>query len=159
VSTVGLVLPNVKVHPLIGAATLKPSEIAVRERIESLMRNEAPMAVSTYEPMVLPEVGPAFDARLMNLGGGGVGLLVEPNEAHGLEGHRRFWMTIDLTPGIPAPVGVVTRLAHTRIDSEQRVYVGMSFEFDHHPAYKRFIVDLLSGFANSLQQQQLAKSA
>jgi c-di-GMP-binding flagellar brake protein YcgR len=156
VSTVGLVLPTVQVHPLVSATSLKPAEIAVRERIESMERGGA---VSTDEPMVLPEVGPAFEARLMNLGGGGVGLLVAPEEAAGLEGKRRFWMTIDLTPGIPAPVGVVTRLAHTRIDSEQRVYVGMSFEFDHHPEYKRFIVDLLTGFASSLQQEQLAKSA
>lgn len=160
VSTTGLVLPEVECRPLLDPTTAKPAEEAVRARID-VMRNGdvAGFVGDPEEPTIQPEVGPPFPATLVNIGGGGAGLLIEQRYSAGVEHHRMFWVTIHLTPDIPAPVSVVARLAHTHIDSEQRVYAGMAFEFDHNPSYRKFLVDLLCRYVNSVQREQLKRRA
>ena len=159
ISTAGLILPEVELRPLLNDASAVPAEIAVRERIEASLRDEIAGFVGTNEPLVMPEVGPPSPAKLLNVGGGGVGLMLTPEDARGLESRRRQWMMIHLSPQIPAPLGVVAKLAHTRIDSEQRVYAGFAFEFDHNPSYRKFVVDTLCRYSMLIQKEQFESRA
>jgi hypothetical protein len=156
VPAVGLRLPAVQARELLDVSSATPAEIAVQERIESIDSGElAGSLVPSSQPLVLPEAGPAFDGKLVNIGGGGVGLMLESSEACGVETARRFWLQLDLAPHIPAPLGVCAKLAHTKTDSQQRVYAGLSFDFDHNPNYRNFIVDMISRYADRAQQEQL----
>ncbi|MFG0257609.1 MAG: hypothetical protein ACF8GE_06880 [Phycisphaerales bacterium JB043] len=160
VPAANLRLPSVQMRELLDANSATPAEIAVRERIEALEAGTlAGSLVSSDDPLVLPEVGPAFDSKLVNIGGGGVGLMLEPGESTRVETARRFWLQIDLTPHIPAPLGVSAKLAHTKTDSQQRIYAGLSFDFDHNPEYRNFIVDTISSYANRVQDEQLDRRA
>ncbi len=153
VTTVGLNLPQVECYPLLDSQTAAMAEAANRVHIQDL--NEAAIsgrAVDTSQPPVLPEVGPSFGAKLVNVGGGGAGLLIEPEDRPKLDSDRLFWMCINLEPDIPAPLGVAGRLKHTHIDSLQRVYAGMAFEFGFDPKHQKFIVDQLCRYAANLQR-------
>ena len=54
---------------------------------------------------------------------------------------------------------MVAKLAHTRIDSEQRVYAGFAFEFDHNPSYRKFVVDTLCRYSMLIQKEQFESRA
>jgi len=157
VSTVGLNLPEVECYPLLDSATAAMAEAANRVLIQDL--NDATIsgrAVEVPETPVLPEVGPAFGAKLVNVGGGGAGLLIEPDDRPKLDSDRLFWLRINLEPDIPAPLGVAGRLKHTHIDSLQRVYAGIAFEFGFDPKHQKFIVDQLCRYAANLQRSAAA---
>ncbi|MHC4975109.1 MAG: PilZ domain-containing protein [Planctomycetota bacterium] len=156
VPAANLRLPTVQVRELLDASSATPAEIAVRERIEALESGTlAGSLVNPDDPLLLPEVGPSFHSKLVNIGGGGVGLMIEHDESGGVESARRFWLQIDLTPYILAPLGVCAKLAHTKMDSQQRVYAGLSFDFDHNPQYRNFIVDTIAAYAHRVQEDQL----
>lgn len=159
ISTAGLVLPEVELRPLLSESSATPAEIALRERMEEMLRSEVAGFVGDEEPLVMPEVGPASKAKLLNVGGGGVGVMLTGEDAKGLESHRRQWMLIHLSPQLPAALGVVAKLAHTRIDSEQRVYAGFAFEFDHNPAHRKFVVDTLCRYSMLIQREQFESRA
>jgi c-di-GMP-binding flagellar brake protein YcgR len=103
---------------------------------------------------VMPVVGATFEAQLMNIGGGGVGIIVERNDRAVLEAARHLWLQIDLRPHLPAPIGVTARVRHKHIDSTQRLYCGLSFEFSHSPKHERFIVDQLCRYVVAVQRAQ-----
>jgi c-di-GMP-binding flagellar brake protein YcgR len=156
ISTVGLVLPHVDAWPVLSPGSLLAAETASQARIGMYEEKGtvAPIDLQSDE-MVLPEVGPKFGSTLMNIGGGGVGLMLEPGVTQGLESSRLFWLQMNLRPYVPAPLGVAARLAHTHRDSEQRVYAGLAFDFDHNPAHKEFVVDRLCRCVNLMQREQL----
>ncbi|RMH30339.1 MAG: hypothetical protein D6693_00605 [Planctomycetota bacterium] len=157
VSTVGLMLPRADAAPLLNTSSAIAAEKAVQTRIEILREGAVAGYVGFEPPILLPEVGPAARALLVNVGGGGAGLMAEGDAAGVFDQHRLFWVTLHLMPHLPAPLSVVCRLAHVRIDSEQRRYLGMSFEFGHHPDYKQFVVDTLCHTVNEIQRQQLRR--
>ena len=96
----------------------------------------------------------------MNVGGGGVGLIIEKSDASALEQARVFWLRLDLQPHIPALVGLTARLAHTHIDSEQNTYAGLAFEFAHHPQHREFVVHQFTSYVDAVQAQlRLRKAA
>ena len=43
------------------------------------------------------------------------------------------------------------------MDSQQRTYAGLSFDFDHNPLYRNFIVDTIAAYARRVQDEQLEK--
>lgn len=157
VSTAELSLPRVECWPILNPTTVVAAEIANREQILELVDN--PKAVPTnvqHEPAILPEVAPKFPARLVNVGGGGAGLLVDGKDAKAMDRCRYFWLRIDFTPAIPAPIAMTARLAHTHIDSEQNVYAGMAFEWSFNAPHKDFVVDQIRRYVASQQKSQLA---
>lgn len=157
VSTVGLDLPKVTMYPLLDVRSAIVAETACREEIYSLEDKGVASKIGPEDPtsLKLPEVGPALNSRLMNIGGGGVGLILDSDEDSGMETHQAFWLRVDLRPEIPAPIGVVARLRHTHIDSMQRLYTGLSFEFSHNAAYQKFVVDQLCKYVAQVQRRQL----
>ncbi len=157
VSTVGLDLPVVTMYPLIDLRSAIIAETACRDEIFAFRDRSLAGKIGPDGPLSLkrPEVGPPMGARLMNIGGGGAGVLLDQIGQTGLDTHQAFWLNIDLNPEVPVPVGVVARLRHTHIDSLQRIYAGLAFEFSHNPSYEKVIVDQLCEYVAIVQRRQL----
>lgn len=158
ISTANLRLAYVQCWPLLDPTSVAPAEAANRVEISDLLAGTAqpvePTSPSVPEPQHLPEVGPPFKAQLLNVSGGGLGLLVAPQDAAALASRSYVWTRLDLRPHIPAPVAVTARIAHTHIDSGQNVYAGLAFDFAHNPSHRKFVVDLFSQYIEALQRQQ-----
>lgn len=156
VSTAGLVLPAVRAHTLLDPSSARAAETAIRARIEMLRDGQLAGSIGpSDEPLITPVCGTSFEGRLMNLGGGGAGLLVEADHADRIERSRPIWMTVDLAPHVPVPVGVVARAAHTHIDSQRRLYAGLAFDFSHHQDYRAFLTGILCGYVQTVQREQI----
>jgi hypothetical protein len=159
ISTANLQLPRVQCWPLLDPSSVVAPEAANRLEITDLYKAQAlgPTSVpddSGPEPSVLPEVGPPFKAKLLNVSGGGLGLLVAPEDAAALNSRSYVWLRVDLRPHIPAPAAVTARVAHTHTDSSQNIYAGLAFDFAHNPSHRKFVVDLFAQYLDALQRQQ-----
>ncbi|MBS0188662.1 MAG: hypothetical protein JSS51_11375 [Planctomycetes bacterium] len=145
VATAEVKLPDVECYPLLDPQSAVVAEVACRE------------AILTGKPSsVMPEVGPMFKAKLLNIGGGGVGLLVPRSDTSGVNRSKLVWARFDLRPEIAAPLGITARIVHTHLNHEQDVYAGVSFEFAFHAGYRPFVADLLVKYVQTLQEKQLA---
>lgn len=152
VSTAELSLAKVECWPLLNPMSVGPAEAANRAAIEEAERTG--QTPENREPSVLPEVGLQFQAQLVNIGGGGVGLMVDPSEARSIDRARLYWLRLDLTPHIPIPLSVTARLAHTHMDSTQSVYAGLSFDFTFNPSHQSFAVAQMVRYVEALQRAQ-----
>lgn len=159
VSTVELHLPKVTCWPLLDPMSVIPAEVANRAMIMEL-QSGAPDRMSLVKPAeVLPEVGPPFTARLMNIGGGGVGLHIAKEDANAAERCRLAWLRIDLTPQLAAPIAMTAKFVHSHIDSEQNLYVGGAFDFSFHAAHKDFIVGQITRYVAAMESLQKRRAA
>lgn len=158
ISTANLRLAYVQCWPLLDPASVAAAEAANRAEISDLLAGACqvgdPASGPAAEPTILPEVGPSFKAQLLNVSGGGLGLLVAPEDAAALNSRSYVWTRLDLRPHIPAPVAVTARIAHTHVDSSQNVYAGLAFDFAHNPSHREFVVDLFTQYIEALQHQQ-----
>ncbi len=155
-STAELALPRVECWPLLDPASVMVAEVANRALITEMSLADITgryMPVDE-EAMVLPEVGPKFGASLLNLGGGGAGLVVDRNESNAADRSRLYWLRFNFKPYIPAPLGLTARLAHSHMDSSQNLYVGMAFDFAFNPGHKQFVVDQVTRYVNTLQHNR-----
>lgn len=146
VSTAELNLPKVECWTLLDPTTAVTAELANRAYIEEL--NDATISGKAVPAMMtaMPQVGPGFTSKLVNIGGGGAGLVVGKNESGAVQGTRLCWFRLDLTPEIPAPIAVSGRIVHTHIDSEQNMYCGVAFEFGLNPAHREFVANQLGRY-------------
>lgn len=159
VSMAALNPPSVECFPLLDPLSAVVPELAAKALIEDLHAGRLPPSAASHH-LPIPQVGPAFSARLVNLGGGGAGLLVAHAEASALERHRSLWLRVDLRPCVPAPLPVTARVAHTHVNSEQNVYAGIAFDFTHNPAYRDFVVqEVLRTVAMAQAASPIAKAA
>lgn len=159
ISTANLQLARVQCWPLIDPTSVVAPEAANRAEItETLSGRSVPGAQRDPsilpEPSLLPDVGAPFRASLLNVSGGGLGLLVAPEDSAALASRPFVWVRLDLRPHIPVPAAVTARVAHTHIDSTQSVYAGLAFDFAHNPSHRKFIVDLFAQYVQALQRQQ-----
>lgn len=144
-------LPTVECWKLLEPLSAVPVEVANRVQIEELVKSgQTKDAVD--DQMALPQVGPKFTARLANLGGGGVGLIVPEESRQAIDSGKAFWLRMDLRPAIPAPIVLTVKLAHSHIDSSQDTYAGMAFDFGVHHQHKDFILKQMSRYISSMQQ-------
>jgi hypothetical protein len=157
VETTSLQLPEIDIWPL-----LDPKTVVVAERYNDMafdasMRGEPCADPADIEAM-MPTVGPRFHATLMNLGGGGLGLRVEPESAMYFSHHRVFWIRADLKPELQVPVCCTGKAVHTHIDSAMRTYAGIQFDFSFHPAHERTVAEQIRCYIMTQQDlQQQAK--
>jgi hypothetical protein len=112
-------------------------------------------AYSPDTPILLPEVGPRFNARLVNIGGGGAGIAIGRDDATSLDRARLIWMRLDLRPQIACPLGISARVAHTHLDSAQNMYAGLAFEFAHNPGYRQFVVEQICRYVEEVSRSQI----
>lgn len=159
VSTAEIHLPSVTVWPVRSAESAIPAEVANAAQVRQAQRAGAVMSAEAFS-LVLPEVGTPFQAKLMNVGGGGIGLIVSKEHASNLEQSRLFWLRVELGDAVGAPMGITARLAHTHIDSEHNTYAGMAFEFSHHTAHREFVVEQFTRYVERVvNPPRIAKAA
>lgn len=160
-STAELRMADVQCWPLLNPCSVIAAEVANRAQISALQRGEvSPDAVTDdAEPIVLPEVGPPFRGKLVNLGGGGAGLLIDRAASVGSERTRMLWMRVNLTPEIPAPLAVTAKIVHSHIDSAMNTYMGVAFDFSYHAAHRDFVVSQITRYVQALQLRQAPRRA
>jgi len=158
VSTTQLVLPKVTCWPLLNPDSVVLAEGANEMRV---LASQNPAEKATFENvdayLTMPEVGPPFGATLANMGGGGIGIVVEPGDRQSLGRHRTFWLSIALPPEITVPLAVTAKLVHTHIDSSQKTYCGLAFEFSHNRSHQKFITDQIRRCVTIQQEAQLRR--
>ncbi len=160
ISTAELRLPRVDMWPLLEPSSVVAAEIANKGQI--LAARDAQLTPSATpdmgeDPIVLPEVGPRFGAQLVNVSGGGMGLMVGKDEASSAEELKLYWLRMDLRPYIPAPLAVTGKIVHRHIDSSMSVYCGVQFEFGFHAAHRPFVVEQVNRAVSQIQQAQLER--
>ncbi|MFZ9916086.1 MAG: hypothetical protein ACO3IB_12235 [Phycisphaerales bacterium] len=152
-----LVLPKVEMWPLLEPRSVIPAEKASEIAFLAAQAGEKPSAPNDD---LLPTVGPGFTATLVNLGGGGLGILVESQDSAALSRHRMFWIRFSLGGATPVPICAAARVVHTHIDSSHRIYAGVSFDFDFNPAHQRVvgeqIVQAIAFLTDGQRQQRKA---
>ena len=136
VSLAEIKLPKIEMWPLLDPRSALVAERASQLAVEAMLSGGP--AVPPSEDL-LPMVGPRFLATLVNLGGGGLGVLVESGDSAALARHRNFWVRFTLGAITPIPVSACARVVHTHIDSSHRVYAGISFSFEFNPNYQRVV--------------------
>ena len=156
VETAALTLPEAEVWPLLDPKSVLIAERAyeLQDAVESGTINpDAAMPQGTIDnDAVMPEVGPKFSATLLNLGGGGVGLRIKPQDGQMLARHKIFWLRIALAHDLRTPVCASAKLVHTHIESNHDIYAGMAFDFTFNPSHQRFVVDQICRYI-ALQQK------
>jgi c-di-GMP-binding flagellar brake protein YcgR len=159
--TTALNLPEVEVWPL-----LDPKSVIVAERANELRfetdRDTASggAAVGDVNPeSTMPEVGPKFSATLLNIGGGGIGLRVRPQDAQALGRHKLFWLRFSLPPELTTPICATGKLAHTNVDSTQHTYAGLAFDFSFNPGHQRLVVAQVCRYITAMQRRAQADAA
>ena len=128
--------PAVEMWPLLEPRSAMPAERA------SELAFRASQSGGTTAPIgeeLMPTVGPRFCASLVNLGGGGLGVLVESGDSAVLSRQRLFWIRFTLGGITPVPICATARVVHTHMDSSHRTYAGISFDFDFNPAHQRVV--------------------
>lgn len=161
VSTAELKLPQVECWPLMEPMSAVQAENSNRTHIQNLMAsiNKNPQAEITPENYTLPAVGPKFHAKMLNVSGGGMGLLIDPKYQSLVERNAFLWVRVDYTPEIPAPIAMTIRRCHTHLDVGQNLYGGFTFDFSFNPQHQRFVVDLFSRYVELVEQRQREQRA
>ncbi len=160
-STADLNLPVVQCWPLRDPSSVVAGEAANRGQILQAMDGDTD-SPAPIESLVLPDVGAAFDAHLVNISGGGLGIKIDSADASGTEHSPYLWLRVNLLPHIPLPLAVTARIAHTHRDVTQSIYAGLAFDFTHNPEHRRFVVDVLESYVDRVQERQrndLAKAS
>lgn len=150
----------VEIWPLIDPASVVSAEVANRAMIQQSISTHATVEIADPDASyVLPEVGPKFAATLVNVGGGGAGLLIDRDQAGSIVQSKLFWTRIDLTPHIPVPLGITARVVHTHLDSSQNLYAGMNFDFTYNPSHKDFVIEQITRYTRLIQSAGNLKEA
>lgn len=161
VGTAALNLPKVEIWPL-----LDPKSVVLAERANELQverdQNSAANHSADDQPLLtrtdfLPEVGPKFEARLVNLGGGGMGLSVDPGHGQALMRHKLFWMRFALPPELPSWFCASAKLVHVHAQSDQSLYAGLSFDFSFNAGHQRFLIDQICRYIAIQQRAMLQR--
>ena len=160
VETASLNLPQADVWPLLDPKSVLVAERAYEIQFEIDM-GRVPGAGGQnpfdYEA-VMPEVGPRFSATLLNLGGGGVGMRVNPQDAQVVARHKLLWMRIALPPTLNTPICATGKVVHTHIESNHDTYAGLAFDFSFNPTHQRFVVDQICRHIALQQRAQVQHS-
>lgn len=150
-----LQLPEVEAWPLLDPKSVMPIERAVEIAWSKIKVGESVNLDEMQSDVIMPTVGPRFAATLMNLGGGGIGLRVESDASQALTRHRIFWIKMPLTPELTIPISVTGKVVHTHIDSLQRTYVGIAFDFTFNHGYQDLVAELIATYIERVQNAQL----
>jgi len=154
VSTDALALPEISAWPLLDPRSVVLPERMCQLRIERSQNNDT-TPESIEEQDVMPDVGPSFNATLVNIGGGGVGLQVPVGDGSGVGRHRLHWLRFPL-PGMECPPLCVTaKLMHWHLEAGGTTYMGMMFDFSFNPSHRRFVTQQITRAVAMQQKQQL----
>jgi c-di-GMP-binding flagellar brake protein YcgR len=163
VETASLTLPQVELWPLLDAKSVLVAERAyeIQYEIDLARQNETGGVIGAGNAevfdhdSVMPEVGPKFAGTLLNLGGGGVGLRVGPQDAQALGRHKLLWMRIFLPPTLATPICATGKVVHTHMESNHDTYAGVAFDFSFNPSHQRFVIDQICRYIALQQRMEL----
>jgi hypothetical protein len=144
-------LPSVDVWTLENPSGTSAAEVASRALAERL-REEGKTLEDGVDAMLLPDVGVKTTAHLENIGGGGVGLVLDADERAGLGNSTLYWLAVDLRPSCPAPVMMAARMAHSHTDSAQNLHAGLAFDFERSLDHQHFVLNEVDRFLRASQQ-------
>lgn len=150
-----LQLPEVEVWPLLDPKTVVLAEQAIAHAWAGMKEGQDVDLSTLQSEEIMPTVGPRFNATLMNLGGGGIGLRVEADAAQTLARHRVFWIRMPLTPELEVPVSATGKVVHTHIDSQQRTYAGVAFDFTFNTGHQQIVAEQIQRYIERVQAKQL----
>ncbi|MCB9836212.1 MAG: hypothetical protein H6808_05760 [Phycisphaera sp.] len=148
-STATLSLPPVKIWKLKDPDSAIPLEVATKAAI--LDSQGSGPANDPFE-LIKPDLGSSLVASMLNIGGGGVGMLVSSADTGILNQHGPFWLRLELQPSVPIPLSLTARLAHTRVDSSGDVHAGFAFDFVRNREYEPFIAEQICRYVADLQK-------
>lgn len=161
VPTAQFSLAQVECWPLLDPTSAVAAETAnrliVTEQLNQSSRAQpvaAPETPAVPGSLELPQVGPKFHAKLLNVSGGGIGLLFDPRNQSAVDRNAFLWVKVNLQPVIGTPVAMTLKRCHTHLDSAHNLYGGFSFEFSFHNAHQRFVVDLFSRYVELIETRQ-----
>ena len=152
-------LPEVEAWPLLDPKTVIPAEHAVALNWDECKTGKPIRGEVLDQDVAKPTIGPKFTATLMNLGGGGIGLRVDSDASQPLGRHRVFWIKVPLGPELPLPLYVTGKVVHTHIDSMQRTYAGVAFDFTFNHAHEKVIAEQIQFYIERVQASQLEAHA
>lgn len=154
VETATLSLPKADLWPLLDPKSVVVAERAyeIQHEIDTGRVSDGSTGGSFDYDSVMPEVGPKFSGVLLNLGGGGVGLRINPGESQSILRHKLFWMRIALPPDLKTPICASAKVVHTHIESNHDLYAGLAFDFSFNPSHQKFVVDQICRYI-ALQQR------
>ncbi len=148
ISTATLQVPEVTAWPMLDPASGVAAEVACKACLEQGI-------ASGVSDDMLPDVGPSFKAKLVNVSGGGLGLLAPREEAGGFDSARYFFLRVDLQPVLKAPLCMTTKLVHRHLDSAQLIHAGMAFDFTFHPEHQAFVAEQIGRCMQAMQDRSL----
>ena len=165
IPTAELTLPDVRCWMLRDPTTAAQAEDANRAAFEAVRasgRADGPDKADDLDldrPPAGVDVGSGFRARMANIGGGGLGLIVHPDQVGAVAGTRLYYTRLDLRPAMPAPLEMTVRMAHTHTDSSQMLHAGVAFEFGINPGHQAFVIEQIERYTDHLRQTARAAAA
>ncbi|MEM0983817.1 MAG: flagellar brake protein [Planctomycetota bacterium] len=156
VSTAELNLPAVRCWVLNDPSTATKAENAARAEFGQADPDDT---FDLDQPPAGVDLGRGFQAELANIGGGGLGLIVQPEEVSAISGTRLYYTRLDLRPIIARPLELTVRMAHSHSDSRQVVHAGVAFDFGLNPSHKDFIISQIDRYTRHLHDAARAAAA
>ncbi len=154
IATTSLDLPEVTLWPL-----LDPRSVVLAERLCQLRFERRSRGDCGPEPLedeqVMPDVGPALQGSLVNIGGGGMGVRIPSLQSAGVCRHRMHWLQFDLPCDEEPSLCVTAKLMHWHLESGGDTYLGMMFDFSFNPSHRRFVVQEITRAVAIQQRAQL----
>ncbi|MFI4892300.1 MAG: hypothetical protein ACIAQ0_02530 [Phycisphaerales bacterium JB058] len=150
-STTSLSLPPVQIWKLNDPESAIPLEVATKATI---LDAQGSGVVNDPFDLMKPDLGSSFGSSMLNIGGGGVGMLVSASDAGVLNQSGPFWMRLNLAPSVPIPLSLTARLAHTRVDSSGDIHAGFAFDFVRNREYEPFVAEQICRYVADLQKPQ-----
>lgn len=168
IETTSLHLPQVEMWPLYDPKSVVLAERACEIEFNRLQGGEGGMNESkaggasgsfSIKDAIMPEVGPKFTAELTNIGGGGMGVRVNPDDAGTLGRHKVFWLRFTLPPELSTPICATGKMTHSHMDSTQATFAGLAFDFSFNPGHQNFMIDQICRYIALQQRAELNRKA
>jgi len=159
-TTAGFNLPLVQGWQLTDPQTAIAAEVASRVPFEEAEQDPEATAHGLEAPIsLMPEVAGAFQGQLVNVGGGGAGLMVPPASRPGFDSSGRYWLRLALGADMPGPLAMSARCVHQHLDSSQNLHLGFAFDFSLHPEHRDFIVRQITRYVDQITGMQRGRQA
>ncbi len=158
-TTAGFNLPLVQGWRLVDPETAVAAEVASRIPFEDGTAAGSGRRGLEAPVSLMPEVAGAFQGQLVNVGGGGAGLMVPPASRPSFDSSGRYWLRLDLGSDMPGPLAVTARCVHQHLDSSQNLHLGFAFDFSLHAEHRDFIVRQITGYVERATGMQRSRQA
>ncbi len=152
-------VPHTDCWHLTEPSSVVSAEAATRAQMTDFEKRGVVANDNELSPLTMPVVGLRYGARLMNVGSGGVGLLVPKSDSSPAQRAKLIWMRVDLRPVLPMPIGMVGKVVHAHLESTQDLYLGVSFEFAFNVSHRAFVLEQIEKYMQRLQTRHAPKKA